>query len=176
MALTIQEIDPAVNPSLREIESKTGPSNFFRMMAHSPAAMQDFAALEATVMGPGSIDRRFKEVLCLAVSFVNECAYCIARHTDAAIQLGISDAEIFDVKSETNQRFSPKEQAALHYARELTRTGAADTETRDAIQNLFSAQQLVELTMVIALANFSNRFSNGLTVPVEKREKHRTAS
>jgi alkylhydroperoxidase family enzyme len=32
---------------------------------------------------------------------------------------------------------------------------------------LFSADQQVELTLTIALANFTNRFNNGLSVPRE---------
>ena len=31
----------------------------------------------------------------------------------------------------------------------------------------FSEEQLVELTLVIAMANFTNRFNNGLNVQVE---------
>ena len=31
-------------------------------------------------MGPGVVERRIKELVYLAVSFANECAYCSAAH------------------------------------------------------------------------------------------------
>ena len=71
---------------------------------------------------------------------------------------------------------------ALRYAREMTRSSAPENDTRDAIWNVFTTEQIVELAMVVALANFTKGFNNGLSVPVdlsvpaEGIEKHRTAA
>ncbi|HVW85272.1 MAG TPA: carboxymuconolactone decarboxylase family protein [Bryobacteraceae bacterium] len=176
MAFTIIGVDPSQNESLREIEHKTGPSNFFRIMAHRPEAMRDAAKFYFSVMGPGSIDRRTKEMIYLAVSSVNECDYCGSHHEVAAREAGLSEQEIEDIRAETDVRFSARERAALHYARELTRTAAAENDTRSMLETLFSPEQQVELTLVISLANFTNRFNNGLSVPREKAEKHHVAS
>jgi uncharacterized peroxidase-related enzyme len=167
MPLTIKGVEPARNPALAEVEQKTGPSNFFRTMAHRPEAMQDFFRLYNDIMGPGTLDRRLKEIVYLAVSTVNECSYCTAHHVKSGLASGLSAQEIQEIRTEQNQNFNPKEVAALHYARELTRTSAAEGDTRDTLQQLFSGDQLVELTLVVALANFTNRFNNGLTVGVE---------
>jgi uncharacterized peroxidase-related enzyme len=167
MALTIKGVEPARSEALAEVEQKTGPSNFFRTMAHRPEAMQDFFRFYNDVMGPGTLERRLKEIVYLAVSSVNECAYCTAHHVKSGLAAGLSAQQIQEIRTEQNQNFSPKEVAALHYAREMTRTSAAETDTRDALQQLFSGDQLVELTLVVALANFTNRFNNGLTVPLE---------
>ena len=59
-----------------------------------------------------------------------------------------------------------KERAAVIYARELTRTCSVD-EGRDQLTKLFSNSELVELTLVIAMANFTNRVNNGLGVDPE---------
>jgi uncharacterized peroxidase-related enzyme len=175
MAIPVHERDTAGNESLAEIERKTGPSNFFRAMSHRPEAMKEFARLYATVMGTGSIEHRLKEMVYVAVSSVNECDYCEAHHAQTAHRAGLSEKEIDDISEETDMGFSPKERISLHYARDLTRTASTDGETRNELENLFSAEQLVELTLVIALANFTNRFNNGLAIPLEK-ESHRTAS
>jgi uncharacterized peroxidase-related enzyme len=128
--------------------------------------MQDFTKLYSTLMGShGVLDRRLRELVYLAVSNVNECSYCTAHHVKAAMAAGVSDAEIREVEVENNQHFSPKEQAALHYARELTRTASVGGETRYRAQELFSTPEFVELTMIVGLANFTNRFNNGLAVP-----------
>ena len=167
MPLTIKGVEPARSEALAEVEQKTGPSNFFRTMAHRPEAMRDFFRFYSDVMGPGALDRRLKEIVYLAVSTVNECDYCTAHHVKSGLSSGLSAQEIQEIRTEQNQNFSPKEVAALHYARELTRTCAAEGGTRDTLHQLFSGDQLVELTLVVALANFTNRFNNGLTVPVE---------
>jgi uncharacterized peroxidase-related enzyme len=167
------EYDPK-NEAITEVERKTGPSNILRAMAHRPEAMKDFAALYERLMGPGAVAERLKELVYLAVSSVNECNYCQSHHEATARHTGISDHEIEDVKAETDQTFNERERAALRYARELTRTADAEHETRDAIENLFTAEQRVELTMVIGLANFTNRFNSGLRIPLEK-QKHWTA-
>jgi len=39
-------------------------------------------------------------------------------------------------------------------------------DTRYRAQELFSTYEFVELIMLIGLANFTNRFNNGLAVPV----------
>lgn len=161
-------IDPALNPALAEIEQKTGPCNIFRLMAHSPQAMQDFFRFYQTVMsGPGAIDHRLREMLYLAVSRVNESQYCTEHHSRSARTAGLSDQEIHEIKTEQNQHFSAREQIALQYARELTRTALVDGDLRYQLHELFTAAQCVEITMVVSLANFTNRFNNGLGVPLE---------
>jgi uncharacterized peroxidase-related enzyme len=168
MAYTIPGVAPAQNAALAEIEKKTGPSNFFRTMAHRPEAMRDFASFYGALMGPSGLERRIKEMIYLAVSYVNECTYCGSHHVKTALNAGLTEAEIREIEMENNQHFSPKEQAALHYARELTRTASVDDDTRYRAQELFSSDQFVELTMIVSLANFTNRFNNGLAVPVEE--------
>jgi uncharacterized peroxidase-related enzyme len=168
MAYTIKGVEPARHPELAEIESKTGPNQFLRIMAHRPEGMQDFLRFYHTLMGPTALlDGRVRNAVYLAVSFVNECSRCIAHHTRTALAAGISASEIRQIETENDQNFSPKERAALRYARELTRTASAGDDTRYRAQELFSTDEFVELTMIIGLANFTNRFNNGLAVPVE---------
>jgi uncharacterized peroxidase-related enzyme len=168
MAYSIKGVDPFHSPVVAEIEMKTGPSNFLRVMAHRPQAMQDFSRFYEALMGPTALlDRRLREMIYLAVSCVNECDYCTAHHARAALAAGIGENEIHEIQVENNQHFSPKEQAALHYARELTRTGSVDDDLRYRVQELFATDEFVDLTMIVGLANFTNRFNNGLSVSTE---------
>ena len=170
MATTLKAVEPATSPALAELEKKTGPSNFFRTMAHRPEAMQEFARLYNSLMGPGAkLDRRIREMVYLAVSYVNECTYCATHHQKTGLASGLSEADLSHLNTENNQHFSPKEQAALHYARELTRTATMSDDIRYRVQELFTPDEFVELTMIVGLANFTNRFNNGLAVPVESR-------
>jgi uncharacterized peroxidase-related enzyme len=167
MGQIVKGVDPANNEALAELERKTGPNNFYRAMAHKPEVMAAFPKLYGSIMGPGSIDRKLKEMVYLAVSTVNECKYCTTAHLKGARKAGLTEREIEDIESETNQHFTPAEQAALHYAREMTRACADEFVTREHLQQYFNDEQLVELTLVVAMANFTNRFNNGLNVKVE---------
>lgn len=153
-------------------------SNFYRALSTRPEAMREVAALHATLMGPGELDQRTKELVYLAVSAVNECDYCTSHHEARAREIGISENEIQDVRSETDQTFSDRDRAALRYAREMTRTAAREHETQQRIDSSFEPEQIVELSLVVALANFTNRITNGLGIPLEKgqgKDKHRAA-
>ncbi len=167
MAYTARAVDPAHNSALAEIEKKTGHSNSLRVMANRPEAMEAFLGLYNNLMGTTTLEHRLKEMIYLAVSCVNECSYCRSQHIKTARAAGLTDAEIREIEMENNQHFSPKEQAALHYARELTRTASVGGGTRYAVEDLFSAGQLVEIAMIVGLANFTNRFNSGLAVPID---------
>jgi uncharacterized peroxidase-related enzyme len=167
MAHTLKGVDPAQDPVIAELEKKTGPNHFVRLLALKPEAVQPFLGLFKAAMGSGSLDRRLKEMVYLAVCNVNECTYCGSHHEKAARKAGVSDTEIRAILTETNQDFTPKEQAALRYARELTRNADVEDDTRERVRDLFSNDQIVELTLVVSMANFTNRFSNSLAIPVE---------
>jgi uncharacterized peroxidase-related enzyme len=167
MAQTIRGADPALDPTLAEVEQKAGPSNFLRLIALRPETLQPFLALYKSIMGTGTLDRRLKEMVYVAVSSVNECTYCGTHHEKAARTAGLSESEIREILTESNHHFTLKEQAALQFARSLTRNADVDEDVRLRMQDLFSNDQIVELTTVVCLANFTNRFSNGLAVPLE---------
>jgi uncharacterized peroxidase-related enzyme len=118
-------------------------------------------------MGPGSVDRRTKELVYLTVSFANQCAYCSAAHVAAGRKAGVSEDEMQALRSEQDGGFSAAERAAIQYARELTRTSDG-AQTRPALDAHFNDEQIAELTLIAALANFTNRFNNGLDLLPEQ--------
>jgi uncharacterized peroxidase-related enzyme len=174
MAYLTNELDTEKDTAINEVERQTGPSNFFRAMSHRPDAMRAGFQFYRTVMSPGSISERLKEMVYLTVSMVNECAYCSAHHEAIAKKVGLTEEEIEDLRAETDYHFTEQERAALRYARELTRAASAERETRELLESKFQPEQQVELTLIVGLANFTNRFNNGLGVPLEK-DKHWTA-
>jgi uncharacterized peroxidase-related enzyme len=174
MAYPANEFNSEKEAAITEVERQTGPSNFFRAMSHHPEAMREVAQFYRTVMTPGSVSERLKEMVYVAVSSVNECSYCSAHHDTSAKKAGLTDEEIEDLRAETDYHLTEQERAAVRYARELTRTASAGHDTREALEFNFQPDQQVELTLVIGLANFTNRFNNGLRIPLEK-DKHRAA-
>lgn len=168
--LSVKRVDPAQEPVLAELEKHpNSPTNLFGVLAHQPHALRHFAQLYDAVMGPGSVRQRIKELAYLTASYVNECEYCTAHHIASGSKAGISKDEMVDIQTEQNQNFSAEERAAILFARELTRTVDVETEIQNAMQQHFSSQQIVELALVVSLANFTNRISNAFSLKPEEK-------
>ena len=67
-------------------------NNFWKALAHDPASLKRTWDNLKAVMAPGALDPLTKELLYVAVSVTNGCAYCIASHTAAAQKAGMSAA------------------------------------------------------------------------------------
>jgi AhpD family alkylhydroperoxidase len=67
-------------------------NNFWKALAHEPAHLKRTWDSLKAIMAPGALDPLTKELLYVAVSVTNGCAYCIASHTAAARQAGMSAA------------------------------------------------------------------------------------
>lgn len=63
--------------------------------------------------------------------------------------------------------FSPAEQAILRFTELLTsRPGNIEEGDLDALAQHFSADQIVELVIVVATANWTNRVNDGAQTPI----------
>ncbi len=69
-------------------------NNFWKAIAHDPALLKRTWADLKDIMAPGALDACTKEMLYLAVSISNGCAYCTASHTAAARGKGMTDAQL----------------------------------------------------------------------------------
>ena len=168
MAASIKLVDPSQNDQVAEVESKTQKENrFVRALAHRPEVLKHFLPAYSAIMGRGSVERRLKELAYIATSYANECPYCLNSHLQSGRKAGITEDEIRALQLEQNTGFSPQERAVIQYARELTRTATGE-EGRDQLADHFTDEQIVEITMVIAMANFTNRFNNGLGLQPEE--------
>jgi uncharacterized peroxidase-related enzyme len=164
MATAIKLVEPPQNEFLADLEKRSNrPNHFFRTMANRPDVLKNFVPFYGSIAGPGSVDRRTKELVYLTVSYTNQCAYCTAAHTASGRKAGVTEDEMRALQAGQDDGFSASERAAIRYARELTRT-ADGAQTRTALNEHYNDEQIVEITLLAALANFTNRFNNGLDI------------
>jgi AhpD family alkylhydroperoxidase len=81
-------------------------NNFWKALAHDPATLRRTWQSVKEIMAPGALDALTKEMIYLAVSATNQCAYCIASHTAAARKAGMTDsmfAELMAVVGMANE-------------------------------------------------------------------------
>ncbi|WP_374633719.1 carboxymuconolactone decarboxylase family protein [Paracoccus sp. (in: a-proteobacteria)] len=80
----------AVFDEIRAARQTDYVNNFWRALAHDPALLRATWDRLAKVMAPGALDPLVKELIYLAVSTANGCAYCIHSHTAAARAKGMT--------------------------------------------------------------------------------------
>jgi len=67
-------------------------NNFWKQLAHHPVTLRRTWESVKETMSPGSLDVVMKEMIYLAVSATNGCAYCIASHGAGARKAGMTEA------------------------------------------------------------------------------------
>jgi len=166
----IRYVEPrSASPEVQQIyEHRLGgkAANVHKAMAHNPQALTPFLAFHAAA--GKSLDRKLWEMVYLRVSFLNDCAYCAQHHMASSKKVGLGPEDWRALKFGDVARFAEAEQAALRYAEKLTRTpaGIGDNDVDD-LRRYFSDQQIVDLHLLIGLANLANRFTGPLGLEME---------
>jgi AhpD family alkylhydroperoxidase len=114
--------------------------------------------------GEFGLDVMLRVLVELRVSQINGCVYCTDLHSKEARVLGESHQRLDSLPVwKESPFFDPREKAALAWAESLTlipQTNASDTDYR-AVCHFFSSTEVVELSIVVSLANFWNRMAGG---------------
>ncbi len=82
----------AVYDDIKRTRNVPDVNNFWKYLARDPATLARTWLSIKEIMAPGALDSLTKEMVYLAVSVTNGCAYCIASHTAAARKAGMSEA------------------------------------------------------------------------------------
>jgi AhpD family alkylhydroperoxidase len=82
----------AVFDDIKRTRNVPDVNNFWKYLANDPALLARTWESIKAVMAPGALDPLTKEMIYLAVSVTNGCAYCIASHSAAARKAGMSEA------------------------------------------------------------------------------------
>ena len=67
-------------------------NNFWKYLANDPVTLRRTWTSLKEIMGPGALDSLTKELIYIAVSATNNCAYCIRSHSASASSKGMTDA------------------------------------------------------------------------------------
>jgi uncharacterized peroxidase-related enzyme len=94
------EAEGKVKEVYEEIKKDFGViPNFFKAQAAvSPAWLDcNYERWKLIMKQESSLDRKMKELVALAISYANRCAYCTPAHTGAAKMAGASEDELHDL-------------------------------------------------------------------------------
>lgn len=63
------------------------------LAALAPEATAAFQAYDQAALVGGTIPKKYKELMAVAVALTTQCAYCIEVHRQAAVQAGVTEQE-----------------------------------------------------------------------------------
>lgn len=163
--VTEQQANARLKPIYDALKQKLGKvPNFFAILAHKPEILETFLPFYQAVTGPGALEQRYKELAYLKTSMTNGCEYCSRAHSASAKKVGIKPEEIQALTFyQRSNLFDEKDRAVIQYADQVTRgaSSVSDSERRE-LRRFFNDEQIVELTAVVAIANFTNRINDSL--------------
>ena len=168
-------LSPEATPELKEFFEQYRRSmgfvpNSVLIMQRRPKLVRALAQLAAAVWDPEStVDLGFKRLLSHVASRAHGCQYCMAHTAGAARKLGVSDKKLAAVwEYRSSPLYSAAERVALDFAL------AAAAVPNDVTDELFAElrrhwddDQVVEITAVISLFGFMNRWNDTMATPLE---------
>lgn len=134
---------------------------WMKVMANCEDILVGFFSMFKATMDDAPLPSVMKWKIAKAVSDMNKCAFCVDVANAQLRQFGLSDEDIASILETTDER----ERAALAFAQAATEK--AYEMNPDIVANTkkhFNDEELVELTAVIGLFNYINRFNDALGV------------
>jgi uncharacterized peroxidase-related enzyme len=161
------------SPEVREVYEKTlkgKPGGAQKILAHRPEMLKAFLAFYASV--GRSLERRLYELVYIRVSMINEVRYCMQHHLAGSKRVGVTHDDWSKLKEGQYGVFNEKEEAALDFADKVTRDPhAIGDEDIAALKVHFSDGEIVDLDLLIGLANLTNRLTDPLGADLEFAEE-----
>lgn len=152
------EAAPAnAQPLLEAVKKQLGVvPNLFRLVAHSPAALEGLLGLNGA-LGKGTLDARTRERIAMAVAEINGCSYCLSAHS----YLGKNLAKLDDAELAANRRGTsndPQADAAIRFAvKVVNNRGHVSDADLTAVRNAgYSDAQIIEIVLHVALNTLTN--------------------
>jgi alkylhydroperoxidase family enzyme len=149
--------------------------------AHQPKMMIGMGRFNRAIRRGKSVDARVKRLVELKGAQMIGCEYCVDLGSQICRNSGFSDDELLALPHyQSSDLFTDREKAALDYAVAVMRTPVEVTdEIFERVKEHFSAEQLVEITALLALVNLerfnaafgigSAGFSDGMVCLVPER-------
>jgi uncharacterized peroxidase-related enzyme len=133
------------------------PNAFATIGAHAPAALKAVLTADGAVT---SLSRQDQETVKLLVSEIADCDYCVAAHTMLGKMSGLTRESMKQMR-----RFQPtgdlKRDALVRFVGLLQQTRGTIVQSEfDAIKTAgYTDQQIVDISLVIAVTTFTNVFN-----------------
>ena len=152
--------------------------NFYRAAAHCPTITMMLLPFNAVIQREGSgsvVPAKLKEMAIIKTSKINGCSYCYAHNTALGEAVGITDEQVLAIDGDEYMEstfLDEREKAAILWAEHVTRnTARSRNDVFESVNQHFSTEEIVELTLIIGMFNMLNRFMESLGIPLEAQDQ-----
>lgn len=167
----IAETDPSITELVTFYNETLGfCPNSVRTMQLRPHLAEAFINLNKAAMeNHGRVTSALKRLIAYVSSYAAGCQYCQAHGIRAAERYGASEDQlnyIWDYK--THHSFSEAERAALDFSVAASSVpNAVDEEIANQLRKYWDDGEIVEITGVVALFGFLNRWNDSMGTTIE---------
>ena len=160
--VTDEEVRGQAKKIFEQIKAKSGKvPKWMRVMGNCEDILCGFFTLFQATMDSAPLDSKLKWKVAYYVSEVNKCEFCVSVSKMQLKGFGLEDAEVINLEN----TYTDREKIAIEYAQAATEHAYnINSETMKKVKAEFTDEELVELTSVIGLFNFINRFNDSLGV------------
>ncbi|MBU1085259.1 MAG: hypothetical protein ABIJ43_04645 [Candidatus Beckwithbacteria bacterium] len=135
---------------------------WMRVMANCEDVLIGFFIMFKAIMDDAPVDKLLKWRIALKISDLNKCEFCVSVAKQQLKVFGLTDKDIENIESEN---LSIKEQTAIEYAVASTKHAFnIDSKLIQKMKKYYTDPQIVEISSVVGLFNFINRFNDSLGV------------
>jgi len=168
-----EQIDGELAAELDELARANGyTANSFLIMGRRPEIARQVLALVRVVMrNPDStLDKPLIWMIANICSRVYGCEYCVGHTLKNGTRHGLSEAKaeaLWEYRS--SELFGAAERAALDVALAGGQCPADVSEAElEELRRYYSAEQIVEIALIISLFGFHNRWNRIMRTPLEE--------
>jgi AhpD family alkylhydroperoxidase len=161
---------PDVLPLVERVKCERGGKvgNIFKMLMHSPPALNGFLDFFTAVRQQYSLDARYLELAIIQVALVNGAEYEVSQHVPLAIKAGITQDAVEALKrGDLHESLNAIDRAVLDYTDEMTRRVRVSDAVFARVRSHFDEGTVVELTLTIAGYNLVSRVLEALQIDHE---------
>jgi uncharacterized peroxidase-related enzyme len=143
------------------IEAKGQVPKWMRVMANCEDILMSFFALFRATMDNTPLTADLKWRLAYHISELNKCEFCVSVSEMQLSEFGMTKEEMKNIKNTAEGR----DALALEYAEAVNdHPYKLETDLMEKVKKEFTDEELVELTSVVGLFNFVNKFNDALGV------------
>ena len=151
--------------------------NFYRTLARRPPLLEGFWKMQSTLIFNGKVSRQHREMVNVFIGLKNGCEYCVFHHSALARRVGLSKEKLDAVeKYAVSPLFDEVEKLILRYAEEYQNRPGASPEVIESLKKHYSEEQLVELDVLLGIANLANRLNVSFDIEIDHAPEPKTAS
>jgi AhpD family alkylhydroperoxidase len=140
----------------------------WQALAQRPEIFVAYLPYLRSIVGPGALDQRLKELVEVRTAVLNRCLYSTSHRVRSAKAAGVPEGDLVAVARGELDRFDERERLALGLCEELTLNQASvpyadapqlvDEAMLSSLKEHFSDPEIVELVATIGIWNALVRF------------------